>query len=558
MVMKKRGIDIVEFLLLVGIVILINIIVSRYFFRIDLTEDKRYSISDTSKDILKGLDDVVYVEVYLEGQFPAGFKRLQESIKEMLDEFRIYGGNNIQYKFVDPGAETDNERRNRIFKTLAQKGIQPTNLFAKENDQEIKRLIFPGALVAYKEKEAPVMFLKGNKGESPEEILNQSVEGLEFELITAIRQLTQTKRKSIGFIEGHGEYPQNRVSDISQTLTKFYDVYRIDLAQVKSLENYDALVIARPRTAYSEKEKFMLDQFIMKGGKVLFYMDPVNIDIDSIGENGTLATAYNSNLDDLLFKYGVRLNANLIQDVNSGSYPMNVGNFGDRPEIRLVKWKYFPLLNTYAKHPIVKNLNAIYSRFVSSIDTVKANGIKRTPLVLTSKDTKVLNAPFAVEFNQAKKSADPGEFNKGSLPVYYLLEGSFTSLYKNRPLPVSGAGFIDHGKPTKLIVCSDADVITNELGNNGRELPMGFDKFDGKLYGNKDLVVNSVDYLLDDKGIVDIRSKEITLRPLDKFKVDGERSQWQIINLAGPVLLLLVFGVARYYLRKRKYENFKG
>jgi ABC-2 type transport system permease protein len=558
MVMKKRGIDIVEFLLMFGIVVLINIIVSQYFFRIDLTGDKRYTISNTSKEILKGLDDVVYVEVYLEGQFPSGFKRLQSSIREILDEFRVYGGNNIQYKFLDPGAEPDNERRSRIYNTLAQKGIQPTNLFAKEKDKKIEKLIFPGALVAYKEKEVPVMFLKGNKGAGPEEILNQSVEGLEFELITSIRQLTQKKRKSIAFVEGHGEFPQDRVSDISRTLTKFYDVYRVDLRQSKSLENYDALIIARPRTEYSEQEKFMVDQFIMNGGKALFYIDPIHIDMDSIGDNGTLATAYNTNLDDLLFKYGVRLNQNLIQDLNSGVYPMNVGHIGEKPQIQLVNWKYFPILNTYAKHPIVKNLDAIYSRFVSTIDTVKSEGIKKTPLVFTSAYTKILSVPFSIEYNQARLEADPKDFNKGSLSVYYLLEGSFTSLYKNRPLPVSGASFVEKGKPTKIIVCSDADIITNEVGKSGRELPVGFDKFSGKLFGNKDLIVNSVDYLLDERGIIDIRSKEITLRPLDKVKVEEERSQWQIINLVLPVLLLLLFGVARYYLRKRKYENFKG
>jgi ABC-2 type transport system permease protein len=558
MVMKKRGIDIVEFLLMFGIVVLINIIVSQYFFRIDLTGDKRYTISNTSKEILKGLDDVVYVEVYLEGQFPSGFKRLQSSIREILDEFRVYGGNNIQYKFLDPGAEPDNERRSRIYNTLAQKGIQPTNLFAKEKDKKIEKLIFPGALVAYKEKEVPVMFLKGNKGAGPEEILNQSVEGLEFELITSIRQLTQKKRKSIAFVEGHGEFPQDRVSDISRTLTKFYDVYRVDLRQSKSLENYDALIIARPRTEYSEQEKFMVDQFIMNGGKALFYIDPIHIDMDSIGDNGTLATAYNTNLDDLLFKYGVRLNQNLIQDLNSGVYPMNVGHIGEKPQIQLVNWKYFPILNTYAKHPIVKNLDAIYSRFVSTIDTVKSEGIKKTPLVFTSAYTKILSVPFSIGYNQARLEVDPKDFNKGSLSVYYLLEGSFTSLYKNRPLPVSGASFVEKGKPTKIIVCSDADIITNEVGKSGRELPVGFDKFSGKLFGNKDLIVNSVDYLLDERGIIDIRSKEITLRPLDKVKVEEERSQWQIINLVLPVLLLLLFGVARYYLRKRKYENFKG
>lgn len=554
--MKKRGIAFTEFVLTVLIIILVNIIASQYFFRLDLTKDKRYTIAPASKQLLKKLDDVVYIEVYLEGEFPAGFKRLQSSIRETLDEFSIYSNSKVQYKFINPSAETDPQRRSRIYNQLTQRGIQPTNLFANEKGQKTEKLIFPGALVVYKEHEVPVQFLKGNKAAGSAEMLNQSVEGVEYELISAIRQLSIKDRKSIAFVEGHGEYAVKDVADAYQSLSKFYNVYRIQLNQINDLSGYDALIIARPQTTYSEQDKFKLDQYIVNGGKVLFFLDAVKIDMDSIGVNGALAIPYENNLDDLLFRYGVRVNRNLVQDLNSGFYPMNVGNMGDKPQIQLVNWRYFPLLNTFGDNPIVKNLEAIYSKFISTIDTVKAVGITKMPLIYTSQYCKVYSAPVDVQFNEARKQADPREFDKGPLPVCYLLNGEFTSLYKNRPLPTPGAAFKEKNKSSKLIVFSDADVIRNDIGRDGREYPLGFDQFSGNTFGNKAFLMNAIDYLLDEEGLINVRAKEIMLRPLDKLKVEEERSQWQIINLVLPVLLIVLFGTMRYYLRKRKYERF--
>jgi ABC-2 type transport system permease protein len=555
--MKKKGIHITEFFLTIGIIVLLNIIVSQYFFRIDLTEDKRYTISKASKDILHGLDDDVYIRVFLAGDLPGGFKRLEKSVKEMLDEFRIYGGDKIQYEFVDLMAETDPQMRSRMINQVTMRGVQPTNVYEKGKEGNVEKLIFPGALISYKKKEVPVLLLKGNKAAGSAEILNQSVEGLEFELTSAIKQLTMKKRKSVAFVEGHGEYPARNLEDISQSISKYYDVYHVNLSRVKNLDIYDGLIIARPQTEFSEQEKFMLDQFIMNGGKVLFYLDALKVDLDSLAKGPTVAVSYNYNLDDLLFKYGVRVNQTLIQDLNSGFILMNVGTVGDKPEIQMVSWRYFPLLNTFSNHPIVKNLDAVYSKFVASIDTVKALGIKKTPLALTSKYSKVYRAPVIVDLEQARKKPDPADYKQGNIPVYYLLEGSFTSLYKNRPLPVRNQKFVEQGRPTKLIVCSDADIIKNEIDQNGRTLPLGYDRSTQQTFGNKDLVMNSLNYLLDEDGIIEIRAKEVALRPLDKIKLRDESTEWQIINLVLPVLLVLVFGIARHYIRKRKYESFK-
>jgi ABC-2 type transport system permease protein len=555
--MKKKGIHITEFLLTVGIIILMNIIVSQYFFRIDLTEDKRYTISKASKKILHDLDDVVYIRVFLTGDLPGGFKRLERSVKEMLDEFRIYGGDKIQYEFVDLMAETDPQMRSRMINQVTMRGVQPTNVYEKGKEGNIEKLIFPGALISYKKKEVPVLLLKGNKAAGSAEILNQSVEGLEFELTSAIKQLVMKKRKAIAFVEGHEEYPAKNMEDIAATISKFYDIYTVNLSKVKNLDIYDGLIIARPQTGFSEQEKFMLDQFVINGGKVLFYLDALKIDLDSLAKGPTVAVANDYKLDDLLFKYGVRVNQTLIQDLNSGYIPMNVGMVGDKSEIQMVGWRYFPLLNTFSNHPIVKNLDAVYSRFVASIDTVKALGIKKTPLVMTSKYSKVFTAPVMVDLEQARKKADPADYNQKNIPVYYLLEGSFTSLYKNRPLPVQNSKFTEQGKATKLIVCSDADIIKNETDQNGRTLPLGYDRATQQTFGNKDLVMNSLNYLLDEDGVIDIRSKEVALRPLDKVKLRDDSADWQIINLVLPVLLVLAFGTGRHYIRKRKYERFK-
>lgn len=546
MVMKRKSVDIVEFLLWCGIVVLINIIVSQYFFRIDLTEDKRYTVASTSREILENMDDVVYIEVYLTGdQLPSDYKRLERSLREMLDEFRVYAGEKVQYKFLDPNLEVDDTRRSRVYQYLAQKGIKPAAI--PTNEGEI--YIFPGAMMVYKEKELPLMLLNGNRAAGEAEMINQSIEGIEYELISGIRQLTQGNKKSIAFVQGHGELEPSSLSDLNNTLSSFYNVYSLDIKKVKTLENYESVVIARPQTAFSEEEKYLLDQYVMNGGKVLFYIDALQIHMDSIGESGTLAIPYEHNLDDMLFRYGVKVNANLVQDMQATLIPMYVGEMGDKPQVRMTPWRYFPLLNNFGDHPVVKNNDVIYSRFTGTIDTVKAD-VKKTPLVFTSRFSKVYNGPVRVDLNDARKQPDPKEFNQGPYAVAYLLEGSFTSLFKNRPLPVRDTAFKAEGKPTRIFVAADADIIKNEITRRGQQLqevPL--------KQGNKDFATNVMDYMMDEKELINLRAKEITLRPLDKIAVKEDKSMWQVINLVLPVVLIILFGIIRYYLRKKKYEH---
>jgi ABC-2 type transport system permease protein len=374
--MKKK--HLLQFFIgLVGIVLL-NIVAAQYFFRIDLTEDKRYTISEATEQILERLDDQVFITVYLEGELPASFKRLQTAIRERLEEFTVYGGNNIQYTFVDPGANPDKKARSKFYQQLISKGIQPTNLIDREGDRQTEKLIFPSALISYKGKEVPVLLLKGNQVAGKEQILNQSVEGVEFELASAIRQLTQTNKKKIGFLLGHGELDGLQIADLVKSLQEYHEVYPVDLPKSPTLQGLDAIIVAKPDTFFSETDKYKIDQFIVNGGKALFFVDALRM--DSLTEKGAYAFPYNLNLEDLFFRYGLRLNGNYIQDLNSAFIPLNVGNMGNQAQIKPMPWPYYPLINTFAKHPVVRNMDAVYSRFVGSIDTVKASGITKTPL----------------------------------------------------------------------------------------------------------------------------------------------------------------------------------
>lgn len=554
----KRLNDILTFIIGIIIILLANIIASQYFFRIDLTEDKRFSISLATKKILKSLDDIVYVEVYLEGDFPAGFKRLQEAIKDKLNEFRIFAGNNLQYKFVDPGENPDSKQRNQYYIQLAEKGIQPTNLFAWEGDKKIEKIIFPGAIVSYRDKEVPVMLLKGNSTAQPDEILNQSVEGVEFELMSAIRKLTSMQKKKIAIIEGHGELDKIQTADIVRLLKESYIVERVNLPQKIDLEGFDAIIVAKPVSVFSEPDKYKIDQFIVKGGKALFFIDVINVNLDSIGEKGKLVMPFKLDISDMFFKYGVRLNTDLIQDLNCGVIPLFVGYLGNQPQTRFVNWRYYPLLHTFSKHPIVKNMDVVYARFLSSIDTVKAKGIKKTPLIFTSQYSRILPAPVRINFNEVRLEVNPGLFNKGSLPVAYLLEGKFQSLYTHRLTlhTEKTFEFKERDKPSKIIICSDGDLIQNDVNKKtNHPYPVGYDRFSRRQFSNKEFILNAMDYLLDESGIIILRSKEVTLRPLDKIKIKEEKLKWQLINMVVPAILIVVYGVGRYYVRKRKYEK---
>jgi ABC-2 type transport system permease protein len=558
--MKKRSIkfqEISQLFILLLILVFANTIFSSIFARLDLTEDKRYSISDASKEIMKNIPSNIYVEVYLEGEFPAGFQRLQKSIKETLEQFRAYSGDKIDYVFIDPSIAPDVKTRNAVYNQLAKQGLQPTNLMVKEGAEQAQRIIFPGAIIKVKDKIIPVQLLKGNQASSPGERLNQSVEGVEFELANGIKMASTQGTQRIGILGGHGEITNKGIQDLGLSLKQYYNVELVDLTKTDSLIQYDAIIIAKPTKRFEEFDKFKIDQFIVKGGKAIFLLDGIRSELDSIKPDGSLAFPYETNLEDLLFKLGVRVNADLLLDMNCGAIPMVVGFVGDKPETKLVPWRFFPVLNDFGKHPIVRNMDALYGKFVSTIDTITNSNIKKTPLVFSSRYSKIMTSPVRLSFNEARLNPQPEQYKLSRLPVAYLLEGQFTSLYENRMTPEakSKVGFKEAGKPSKVIVVGDGDFARNDTNKAGDFFALGYDRFLGSTFANKDFIMNSLSYLLDDKGVILAKNKSIALRPLDIPRINKEKIFWQILNIAGPILIIILFGFFRLYFRNRKYQR---
>lgn len=544
-----------------ALLVLINVLASQYFFRLDLTEEKRFSIKEQTKQVLRELDDKVYVEVYLEGELNAGFRRLQKSIRETLEEFRIYSDDKVQFVFVDPSTALSQKARNEYMQELMQKGIVPTNVVDSKDGQFSEKIIFPGALISYAGFETGVNLLKGNQAAgTPEEKINGSIEGIEYELANAIYKMTNTDRKRIGFVTGHGELDSLEIASFNNALLELYSVVKVDLNKKKSLERYDALIIAKPTKPYSEPDKYKLDQYIMNGGKVLFLVDKLEAAMDSVSQEGYFAFPYNINLDDQLFKYGIRLNLDLVQDGGLvGKYPVITGETDGKAKYQLMDWPFFPLINRYADHSITRNLDAVLTRFISTVDTVKAAGIRKTPLLFTSQYSRRISAPVPVSINDVRKNLRKEDFTLSYLPVGYLLEGKFTSLYKNRFLPQGAdqAIYKESGLATKLIILADGDLARNDVNpRTSQPQQLGFDPFTKYTFANQELLLNAVNYLVNGDGLIAARNKQVKIRPLDKEKIRTERTTWQVINIALPLVLLLIYGIVRSFLRKRKYATF--
>ncbi len=557
---KKR--DLISLALAVIILILLNFVGSFVFHRFDLTSEKRYTLSDASKKLLSQLNDAVYVKVYLEGEFPAGFKRLRNETKEMLDEFRAYSNDNIEYQFINPSENSDKKQQQEVYKQLYNKGLQPTNLEVKGENGTSQQIIFPGAIVSYKGHETPWQLLKTQLGQSSEGQLNNSIQALEYEFASCIRKLTTVIKPEIGFIEGQGELDTLALQDIRNSLSEFYLLKRVKInAQLKALDGLKAIIVAKPDTAFSEKDKFIIDQFVMKGGKVLWAVDPLYTSIDSLRKSGgTMAMPYDLKLEDMFFKYGVRINPNMLMDLQSSAIPVNKAFSGQPPRFELMPWLFSPLIMPTSSHPIVKNLEVIKVEFASSIDTVEANGIKKSILLSSSKYSKKINAPVRVDLRIVNMRPDENQFSDSYQPVAVLLEGEFESVFKNRIPPKiandSAISFKDKGVNTKMIIISDGDIIRNEVQYSARKsYPLGYDIYTKQTYGNKNFILNCINYLCDDSGLISIRARELTLRLLDKKKVKSERLKWQLINTVMPLLAILLFGLIYTAVRKRKYAK---
>jgi gliding-associated putative ABC transporter substrate-binding component GldG/gliding motility-associated ABC transporter permease protein GldF len=547
----------------IGLIVMfiVNIISANYFFRWDLTEEKRYSITDATKDLLGSFEGPVHVDILIAGDLNSGFHRFQKSIIETIDEFDIYSNYPITYSLRDPMGEGTQEERNANYQALTERGLDPTVIYDNVNGQRVQKVVFPYALLRFDNQVAAVHLLKGTPGSSSDERLNQSIEIIEFELATGIQRLTNVNRKVIGLVKGHGELDSMAIAGFTAELSQFYNINNIALNRAIDPNKTNVLVIARPQTKFSRIEKYHLDQYLMNGGKAIFLINALRVNPSAAAGDGTRALPLDLNLTDLLFKYGIRLDANYVQDLNNfGRYPVIVDNSGN---IINLPWPYYSGLNNFSNHPITKNLDAVYHRFFGTIDTVRADGILKTPLMFTSGMTKVMAPPVRVAFEDMRNSPDPNEYQHGILPTTYLLEGEFTSLFKNRILPdgVITANFKADGIETKIIVAADGDLIRNEVNpSNGRPDALGFNPYSeqGEIvnYANRDFIYNAIAYLTDENGLISARAKEIKLRPLNKIKVQTERVKWQLINLVLPLIVLILFGVIRNLVRVKKYSRF--
>ena len=571
----KRS-QLISFIITLIIIVVVNIIASFVYTRFDLTSEKRYTLSDTSKEILRNLDDYVYLRIYLEGEFPAGFKKLRKETKEMLDEFRAYS-KFIDYDFINPSESNDAAERSETYKILYQSGLNPTELSIQTKDGAQQIVIWPCALVSYKNKELPLDLLDTQVGKSSQDALNNSAQNLEYKFISAIKDLTQKNRPNIAFIEGHGELSEKEVYDITQTLSKKYVVDRVTInEQITALNKriersdssiyitsrYDAIVIAKPTRPFSEKDKFIIDQYIMRGGKVLWLIDPVFASMDSLqSSESTMGNSLDLKLDDMFFKYGLRLNKNLMLDYNAAAIALRTGQMGGQAQIEYFRWYYFPLLNAASNSNIVKNINPIKADFVSSIDPVVSDSdIQKIPLLKTSDYSKISAAPVFISLSLLRQAPDKRMFSQKGQNVAYLLKGTFESLYANRMssaiVESEEIGFLSNSLETSMIVVADGDIIRNQFHiPKGYPLPLGFDQYTQVTYGNKEFIENAISYLIDGEGLISIRSRELKIRLLDMNKVNNDTMLWQIVNVIVPSALVVVFGFILAFIRKRKYSK---
>ena len=574
--LKKN--QIVAFLVTVVIVVLVNVIGSYVFTRFDLTSEKRYTLSPTTKEILNDLNDYVYFKVYLEGDFPAGFKKLRRETKEMLDEFRAYS-KFIDYEFINPSESADAAERNETYKQLYQAGLNPTDVVVKNRDGSSKQMvIWPGALVSYRNNtEIAIDLLENQIGQSSEQALNASMQNLEFRLIDAVKKVIRLQKPNIAFIEGHGELSEQEVHDIAQTLAQNYNVVRLEIegkidalmhrtqdeeSDVKAFPSYDAIIIAKPTQPFDERDKFLIDQYIMHGGKVLWMVEPVFATMDSLqSQESSIGLEQDLNLDDMLFKYGVRLNRDLLLDLTCASLPIRTGQVAGQAQLEFFRWYYFPLLQAASEHPMVRNMNAIKADFVSSmVATTSANDIEQVPLLKTSDYTKVSGTPVFITLAMLRQAPDKRMFSSKGKNVAYLLKGSFPSLYANRiPQEIAednGTNFMEESVPTAMIVVADGDIIRNQIDIKTRKpLPLGFDQYTQNTYANKEFIENAIGYLVEGEGMIDIRSRELKVRLLDDTKINRERTKWQVVNTLLPIAVIIALGFVMAFIRKKKYSK---
>ena len=533
------------------VLILLNIFNQRLYTRIDLTSDKRYTLASVTKEVINKIDKQLLIKVYLEGDFPSEFKRLQIETRQFLEEL---SANNslIKIQFIRP----DNQREK-----LIKAGMIPSQLTVKEDGILSNAIIFPWAEISYKNKTSKVSLLTNGTSQSQEDQLEKAIESLEFSFSNAIYKLQEEKEKKIAVLTGNGELSDIQLYSFLSEVTKKHRLAKFTLDSVKTnpekslidLQQFDLAIIAKPTQPFTENEKLVLDQYIINGGKTLWMIENVQADTDSLYNNGSmLAYPRDLNLTDFFFSYGLRVNATLLQDLYAAKIPLATGNIGDKPQFQNLNWFYHPLVSGNPNHAISKNIAPVRLRFANQIDTLQ-NSLKKTPLLVSSMLTKKVGTPAIVELNSIAKEPKEEEFSSGFQITGLLTEGLFNSMYTDRVKPFSILNFRKKSLYNKMVVISDGDIGRNQL-QKGKPFDLAKDKWTGEQFGNKEFLLNAIDYLLDDNGLIELRNKNIQINLLDKKKAYQEKTYWQFVNIILPLMVLLTFGLVFQYLRKRKYS----
>lgn len=551
-----------ELILIVAILVVVNVLGKYFYWQIDLTEEKRFTLADPTVDVLEDLNDVVSIQILLEGDFPAGFKRLQSGVEETLRRFRAYTPY-LDVTYLDPNAGTAN-KVNAMRQKLAQQGIAPVNLRVSDGTEMQEKLIYPYAIFNFAGRSAVVNFLENNPGFDQEQNLNNSVTQLEYKFIDAINKIQNPVKANILFTTGRGELTEEQTASFERELRKYYITDRMPMDSTISIsQEADLVIVAKPTQPFSRRDKFILDQYVMNGGKVLWLIDRLAVNLDSLGPDGSyVPSPLETGLDDLFFNYGFRINTDMILDLECTRIPQVIGQQGGRPQIELIPWFYHTLSAPQSEHPVSKNLDRINLFFPSSIDTVKTKyQVSKSVLLSSSEYSRIQLTPTRVSFDILRYEPDPSKFNRPHQNMAVLLEGTFPSLFENNlssqmeaTLDQLGIEFKPKSPSNKMIVISDGDIGKNLVDKNGKPQPIGFNKWENFVFsGNSDLLLNSVEYLLDDSGILEARSKEVKLRLLDKVRSQTERLEWQLFNILLPLAFLAAFGLIFNYWRRKKY-----
>ena len=547
--------------LLLGL-ILLNIFGNYFYKRFDLTQDQRFTLSEAAKSIIETVDSPIVIDVFLKGNFPAEFKRLQTETKQLLEEFSAFNSH-IKYEFINPLENEENPVA--IQQQLQQMGLTTAQVEVRENGKLSTELVYPWALAYYKEKTVKIPLLKNQLGITSEERVNNSIQNLEYAFADGFNKLIFPKKRKIAVLKGNGELEDRYIADFFKTLKEYYYIAPFTLDSVAinpaktltNLQGFDMIVVAQPSEAFSDSEKYILDQYIMNGGASLWLLDANKQRTDPTSGK-TYAVAEDLQLNDLFFKYGLRINSNLIKDVVSAPIVLASGNENDSQYNRY-PWFYYPISASDNTHPIITNIEAVKFEYASSIDTLP-NTIAKTVLLSSSSITKLAGLPIEISYDidipkflkVMEKGPSPQEFNSGAQTLAVLMEGEFTSAFANRVKPFILSEDRQLSQSNSMVVLSDGDIIKNQFKGN-RPLEVGFDKMTQTMYGNKDFLLNTVNYLLDDSGLINIRTKEIAVPFLDPQKTASERTKWQLINLLLPLGILTLFGFGFNFYRKRKY-----